>query len=137
MAGAKAHPDQQRRFAEAKAQKFPWTDPRTTTFILEGVPFAAPMEEPGLPAREGLGGPAPGAGEEADAEAQAEEPPPEGGLHDAPPDPEGHPATNETLALPTDTLSEFQDAEEGDRLEESPPLHSETRLPREIKEDGN
>eukprot|EP00971_Amphidinium_carterae_P010129 199876-Amphidinium_carterae.1 len=89
------------------------------------------------PAREGLGEPAPRAGEEADAEAQAEVPPPEGGLPEAPPDPEGLPATDEPLALPTDTLREFQDAEEGERLEESPPLHSETRLPREIKEDGS
>eukprot|EP00971_Amphidinium_carterae_P089211 1765731-Amphidinium_carterae.1 len=102
--GAKASPDQQRRFAEAKARKLPWTDPRTTRFVIEGVPFSEPMEEPGVPAHGRLGEPAPREGEEAETEVQVVEPLPQGGNTEAPPDPETTPAANETLALPTDTL---------------------------------
>eukprot|EP00971_Amphidinium_carterae_P057389 1134680-Amphidinium_carterae.1 len=125
--GAKATPDQQRRFAEAKARKLPWTDRRTTRFILEGVDFSEPMEELGEPALRGLGEPAPGAGDAA-AEQQeaelpppgghpdqgtvpAEEPPPADGAQNDPPPPVAPPAADTPLALPTDQL-EFQDAEE-------------------------
>eukprot|EP00971_Amphidinium_carterae_P063324 1253014-Amphidinium_carterae.2 len=111
------------------------------------------MEEPGVPAPGGLGEPALEAAEEEAAEQQEAEVPPPGGPPDEgavpadePPPAEGAqeepllsvapPAADPPLALPTDHL-EFQDAEEGDRLEESPPLHSETRHPRQIKENGS
>eukprot|EP00971_Amphidinium_carterae_P123433 2444555-Amphidinium_carterae.1 len=103
--------DTPRRFAEAKAKKLPWTNASTTRFILEGTPVEDERDEPGVPAREGLGEPAQHE-EVRTAEPTAEEPPPLDGEHAAAQAREGVPAPTNPLALPTETLSEFRDAEE-------------------------
>eukprot|EP00971_Amphidinium_carterae_P347966 6490249-Amphidinium_carterae.1 len=69
-----ASPGQMRRFAEAKARKMPWTDERTTRFVVYGEdhamaadPKAAARPEQGIFLQSsGLGVPAPAEPEAAD-----------------------------------------------------------------------
>eukprot|EP00971_Amphidinium_carterae_P182773 3627199-Amphidinium_carterae.1 len=135
-----------RRFAEAKAQKLPWTWASTTRFVLYG-------EEPGALPEPGLGVPARGDAPEgeqvrpADAGALLGETPivpaetslPEASsaLEELPdlPDLESEEQKEPT---PLDTLSVFHDAlEHPDGLDSRPVDPTETREPRDIKSDGD